>query len=584
MGIDEGLSFSDFFDDDISADVKPTYSLTPMEESDWPIQAKDLFGGLWEKDSSIKIKSLLSETHLEDLYHATNDNKLLKILKSGAIKLAFAGGTQSDEELNRGYPFFLSTMRVKYGNYVRRSASDKHISYDVIIHLDGRKLTSAGFKLFPVSYWGGSGENSEQEERVVSTKDEIRPLESFVKDIHVYVNNKEIKHSFTLENLHEINNIAQHSKIPIYFYPSGTEEYFRTQRTEKAVRNISDLLSQPNWTPDELEHKEWLRVRGIGEPERESERARYLQSFLKIYKGEPLDLSKYPDKNIMSMLLYYKHDAYPALAAEVHNLKTYHPTIFREIVSIMKKEKVKTFKSLVNIVMDREGKKEDERRSKEREEYEKRKLNESHEVHWKGNDYIWNGDTFCVFILYQNDQGHTTYIASVNEPYNKFFSDDKELEKKLNKELDVSDIDTHDELINVINYIEDILPDKLILEGRIFRIPISDGRYIFGFWQSISEVQHNFSYIRDFLNVLSINPVEIIWSTDGGDVIGTYKDVFSGSMEEPDKKDVLLKRLIHLSDTTKKGLLKLPPNKLQTTADKLGITVVQLRQSLGKYG
>ena len=48
MGIREGLSFSDYMDDSVPADVKPSYSLTPMQEDDFPTQAKDLFKGLWE--------------------------------------------------------------------------------------------------------------------------------------------------------------------------------------------------------------------------------------------------------------------------------------------------------------------------------------------------------------------------------------------------------------------------------------------------------------------------------------------------------------------------------------------------------
>lgn len=50
MGLDEGLSFSDYMDDSVPADVKPSYSLTPMQEKDYPTQAKDLFKGLWEDD------------------------------------------------------------------------------------------------------------------------------------------------------------------------------------------------------------------------------------------------------------------------------------------------------------------------------------------------------------------------------------------------------------------------------------------------------------------------------------------------------------------------------------------------------
>jgi hypothetical protein len=48
IGIGEGLSFSDCYDDDIPNEVKPPQMLCPMEETDYPIQAKDLFKGLWE--------------------------------------------------------------------------------------------------------------------------------------------------------------------------------------------------------------------------------------------------------------------------------------------------------------------------------------------------------------------------------------------------------------------------------------------------------------------------------------------------------------------------------------------------------
>jgi hypothetical protein len=48
MGIREVLSFSDYFDDSIPYDVKPVPNLVPMQEDDFPTQAKDLFKGLWE--------------------------------------------------------------------------------------------------------------------------------------------------------------------------------------------------------------------------------------------------------------------------------------------------------------------------------------------------------------------------------------------------------------------------------------------------------------------------------------------------------------------------------------------------------
>src|ERR1039458_10292016 len=130
--MDEGLSFSDIFDDDIPYEQKPPEMLTPMEEDDFPTQAKNLFAGLWESN-------LLTETHLQDLFHATGEANLLQILKEDSLKLAFAGGTSPDLSYNKGYQFFLSTMRQKYGNYARNIGKDTgFIKYNVIIHQIGR--------------------------------------------------------------------------------------------------------------------------------------------------------------------------------------------------------------------------------------------------------------------------------------------------------------------------------------------------------------------------------------------------------------------------------------------------------------
>ena len=49
--LSEGLNFSDYFDDSIPAEVKPPNMLRPMEEMDYPIQAKNLFKGLWEGEN-----------------------------------------------------------------------------------------------------------------------------------------------------------------------------------------------------------------------------------------------------------------------------------------------------------------------------------------------------------------------------------------------------------------------------------------------------------------------------------------------------------------------------------------------------
>lgn len=67
-----GLSFSDYFDDDIPYEQKPPEMLRPMEETDFPIQAKDLFAGLWEGNADSKIR-------FEDLFKSNPYHHVRKI-------------------------------------------------------------------------------------------------------------------------------------------------------------------------------------------------------------------------------------------------------------------------------------------------------------------------------------------------------------------------------------------------------------------------------------------------------------------------------------------------------------------------
>ena len=314
----------------------------------------------------IKLKSLLLETHLEDLFHATGASELLQILQDDSLKLSFAGGNSADMRLNKGYHFFLSTMRQKYGNWARgfTTTDNKFISQNVVINLNGRNLTAAGFRVFHVDYWGAGRERSEQEERIVSNKDEISPLNSFVKEIHVFVNITKISPHY-VERFHKISDLAKNIKIPIYFYMSGNEEYFKSQRTEKAVRSLDNILPQPEWTPDDLEHKKWLSTNKINRDGRDTQK---LRIFLDIYYEKEVDTENYPGNRVREWLLYHPHDAYAQIECDIHNIKKDHPPIFREFVSIMKKEGFKTTREFIAFVIQREQKKEKIRRDKEADE------------------------------------------------------------------------------------------------------------------------------------------------------------------------------------------------------------------------
>ena len=76
MGVREGLSFSDYFDEKTPYEVKPPEMMRPMDEADWPIQARDLFGNGLHEDLFKKLVELI-KTKLKK----RNDSK--RVLKEG---------------------------------------------------------------------------------------------------------------------------------------------------------------------------------------------------------------------------------------------------------------------------------------------------------------------------------------------------------------------------------------------------------------------------------------------------------------------------------------------------------------------
>lgn len=302
----------------------------------------------WEKlyNTAGVSEQLLTEVHLDDLYHATDYAQLHSILRDKQVKLTFAGGTGADMELNKDRSFFLSTMRQKVGNYAMWGGK---VSYPVIIHLDGKALTAAGYKIFPVNYWGDMmpREKSEQEERIVSDKDHIPLSPKFIKDIQVFLKS-DLKNPHVKSNILKSNELAKSIDIPVWFYPPDKEQAFKQHRTEFATKNVRDLgLKSPGWEKDDLSlvksRKQW------NDPNKKT----YLDSFIKIYNREPLDPNNWMDEKVHKLLMYYPHDAISVLMADAHNYKSKHYPIFREIVKAMKKEGYKSFRQFIEGMIKR---------------------------------------------------------------------------------------------------------------------------------------------------------------------------------------------------------------------------------------
>ena len=569
----EGLSFSDIFDDEISADVKSPEMLKPMEEADWPIQAKNLFKGLWETE-------LLNETHLTDLFHATNTHNLLGMLEDDAVKLTFAGGTESDQSYNKGYSFFLATMRAKYGNYARgREPSKEYIGmYNVVVHLDGDALKTAGFKMFPVNYWGGDSSHSEQEERIVSDKDELKPMANFVKDVHVYIP-KDLNHAFVIDDIHKISELAPSRNIKVYFYPPNEKDAFRMQRTERAITDVSQILQPAVFSAGDLEHIQW---KSNFEKQYGKSKPNKLEALLRIAKGDYSNIKNYPDKSVLEMLLFHWYDVYPSLMADVHNFRKQHLPIFREVVAAIKKEGVKTFKEFIKKVMDREH---------DRYDRERGKLEESDTLELNNREYDYeNQYALAVFEIYD-----TFWIYSrTKNKLSKLHSNNKKLQSKLIELDDKGLVNSHTHMwtildnlktknVNIPNINYNKGEKKSKVSGRIWGI---QGKIYVTFWESQQNVKIKLRDVEEIIRDMGYVPEKALYVFNGksdAEVAISYDELkntvsVSGSEDESESK---LKRLIHLNPEIKKAMLNIGPDKLQTYADRLDMPLVKLKQIMG---
>lgn len=118
------------------------------------------------------------------VYHYTNLHNAVSILSSGEFQLSSTAGSVEEEWAPKGYHYFMSTTRTKFGGFHSR-AGDGGVMFD----LDGNYYNSR-YKAAPVDYWtqrdaSVSQRASEAEDRIFSKTPTI-PIDG-VTSIHVYV-------------------------------------------------------------------------------------------------------------------------------------------------------------------------------------------------------------------------------------------------------------------------------------------------------------------------------------------------------------------------------------------------------------
>lgn len=317
----------------------------------------------------IKLKGLLVEA-MEKLFHATELHTLLEILKSDSLKFTYADGTESETSLSKGYPFYLSTSREKYGGYARSG------NYPAVLVLNGPAIKSAGgIKMISTDYWGNTGgsknlEHNETEERILSQKQMLSGLKKYLFEIFIFIDEDRYnpeKESpaqvyIKIKNvIYPLIDAAKSSGIPCYFYIGDTKSKafaaYKIQRKELShdAEYVKNYFEQLEKNSEKL--KQFLSTAAPEElvPYRRNEE--YFKQdiaeleFVSKVISEPELYAKYdhPPENerntrILRYFTNYTDDLVPQVSATVHNMRSKHPEIFRTLAKSIRKYRYKNLK------------------------------------------------------------------------------------------------------------------------------------------------------------------------------------------------------------------------------------------------
>lgn len=278
----------------------------------------------------------LSESAIRNLYHTTSVPKALQILKDDMFRLTFAGGTQSDEEINKKRLFFLSTARTKYGRYAGSEYKNIH-GPKAIFALNGHRIAN-NYKVYPIDYWNSGHKTKEDEERIVSDKPTLGPLANYVDALHLYVGGSNAN---LIRAFFEMQNTLEQAGFPIWFYSEGQEAAFKAHRTEKATRDFKEIFnSSPQKTQDDLDREEFMRkYPDKGYPN--------LEAIVAIYHKKAYPENMKRQREVWNKLRYPGVSGFNGFLADAHNARSSHDPVLIEIAKIIKHSKSGNFKELL---------------------------------------------------------------------------------------------------------------------------------------------------------------------------------------------------------------------------------------------
>jgi hypothetical protein len=179
---------------------------------------KDLIQFIKTTIRELMNEQMLNEGSTDILYHFTNQNSLLNILKTNEFSLTSVFNGETDYEINNKKFFYLSTTR---------SRSSGYRSGNVKIVIDGRKIKHNN-KIIPVDYWRNSKnrndyetnndyiyalKSSEQEDRIISDNPIIKNAIKYIISIHILI----YEHNMN-NDLKNIIDVCNNNNIELFLY------------------------------------------------------------------------------------------------------------------------------------------------------------------------------------------------------------------------------------------------------------------------------------------------------------------------------------------------------------------------------
>ena len=336
----------------------------------------------------IKLRNLLIEGISPVLYHTTNAYRLESILSSDTFRLTAGIGTDAENATIKN-PYFMSFARSMTSAY---SQFREPYAPATFMKIDGRKLSS-NYSGKSVDYWF-TGEkrdtnymkHNEMEDRIFSTKPEIKNATKYIDEIYIYVgehkqtsifdiaalmkqgkSQKEIDtiryNTFVTANLNPKEQIilrkvlilAKKKNIPIFLFNNANDLKSGNKKNIIKTSDIDLSAKSEKYGPDwysSLNNSGWVTLIPILYYAKSKSVLNTLVKYEKklasdLLDSSAMDLLDTGKDNIINSII---SDQVAAVKRDIHSKATSGNRFVNQIVTVLRKERT-DMKGLFYIIL-----------------------------------------------------------------------------------------------------------------------------------------------------------------------------------------------------------------------------------------